>query len=158
MALSINNVAPKFVAKSKSKTGLIDVSLETFITKQQIVLLFFPFAFSSVCTEEMCTLSSEYQVYGALNAVVLGVSVDSPFAQEAWAQENDIPFVLISDFNKTISKQYDVLYEDLSGFKGVSKRSAFVIDLSGKISYAWSTEDPHNMPDFKAIQTALNKI
>jgi peroxiredoxin len=155
MALQIGSIAPVFTGKSKTDSGLIEINLEQNLKRKKIVLLFFPFAFTGGCTQEMCTLSADYAAYETVNAVVYGISVDSPFAQEAWAKQNKIHLTLISDFNKQIAQQYDVLYSDLMGLKGVAKRSAFVIDLEGKIAYTWVTEDPTKLPDFNAIKAAL---
>ena len=91
----------------------------------------------------------------ALNATVYGISIDSPFAQEQMAKVDKLQFPLLSDFNKEVSEAYDVLYADLLGFKGVSKRSAFVIDETGVILYSESSEDPHDLPNFDAIKAAL---
>lgn len=93
--------------------------------------------------------------FQALNATVYGISVDSPFTLEVFAQQQGINFPLLSDFNKTVSTAYDVLYEDFIGFAGVSKRSAFVIDRQGTIVYATSSDDPKQVPDFEALKAAL---
>jgi peroxiredoxin len=119
------------------------------------VLLFFPLAFTSVCVEEMCHVNSGLQEYADLNAAVYGISVDSPFALEKMAEADNLKFPLLSDFNKDVSQAYDVLYADLLGFKGVSKRSAFVIDENGIVTYAESSDDPKQLPDFDAIKAAL---
>jgi len=155
MALATGTTAPKFTLKTKNADGLKDVSLQDTIGSQKTVLLFFPLAFTSVCQEEMCTMSNQLEEYSKLNAAVYGISVDSPFAQEAFAQKNDIRVPLLSDFNKETAAAYDVLYEDLLGFKGVAKRAAFVINEEGTIVYSWSSEDPHNLPPFDEIKAAL---
>ena len=93
--------------------------------------------------------------YEDLDAVVYGISVDSPFAQEVMAKQEDLNFSLLSDFNKEVSKAYGVLYEDFIGFSGVSKRSAFVVDKEGVISFGWSSDDPKELPDFDALKAAL---
>jgi peroxiredoxin len=155
MALQPGTKAPAFSLKSKTADGLKDVALADNLGKKQTVLLFFPLAYTSVCTTEMCNVSQDLAAYNGLGAAVYGISVDSPFAQEAWAKANNITFPLLSDFNKEVSKAYDVLYADLLGFKGVAKRSAFVIGLDGTIKYSSSSDDPKVLPDFKAIQAAL---
>lgn len=155
MALAIGTKAPLFTLKSKSPEGLEDISLSDQLGKKKTVLLFFPFAFTSVCMQEMCDVSNGLSAYAELNASVFGISVDSPFAQEKMAQVDDLKFPLLSDFNKEVSTMYDVLYPDLLGFKGVSKRSAFVIDEKGIIIYSESSDDPHDLPDFDAIKAAL---
>jgi peroxiredoxin len=155
MALSINSTAPDFTLKTKNAEGLHDLRLSDHYGKQKTVLLFFPLAFTSVCMEEMCSVSSGIQEYADLNAAVYGISVDSPFALEKMAEVDGLKFPLLSDFNKEVATAYDVLYPDLLGFKGVAKRSAFVVDENGTIIYAESSDDPKQMPDFEAIKAAL---
>jgi peroxiredoxin len=155
MALQPGTKAPAFSLKTKTADGLKDVALADTAGKKQTVLLFFPLAFTSVCTTEMCSVSQGLDAYKSLNAAVYAISVDSPFAQEAWAKANAITIPVLSDFNKDVAKAYDVLYADLLGFKGVAKRSAFVIGLDGVIKYSSSSDDPKQMPDFAAIQAAL---
>ena len=155
MALPIQSNAPDFVLKRKTAQGLEDVRLSDYVGKQPVVLLFFPLAFTSVCQDELCQVSSGLDRYRELNAQVLAVSVDSPFAQEAFAERAGITVPLLSDFNKTVARAYDVLYEELLGFEGVAKRSAFVIGTDGKIQYSWSSDDPHQIPPFNEIEDAL---
>jgi peroxiredoxin len=155
MALQTNAPAPDFTLKTKNAEGLHDVRLSDNYGKQKTVLLFFPLAFTSVCMEEMCSVSSGIQDYADLNAAVYGISVDSPFALEKMAEVDALKFPLLSDFNKDVATAYDVLYPDLLGFKGVAKRSAFVIDENGTIIYAESSDDPKQLPDFDAIKAAL---
>lgn len=155
MALKPGSKAPLFTLKTKNAEGLKDISLKDQIGKKKTVLLFFPFAFTSVCMKEMCDVSDSLNAYSELNASVFGISVDSPFAQEQMAQVDQLKFPLLSDFNKEVSAAYDVLYPDLLGFKGVAKRSAFVIDEAGTIVYSESLEDPHDLPDFNAIKAAI---
>ena len=156
MALATGTTAPTFTLKTKNDDGLQDVSLSDNLGKKKTVLLFFPLAFTSVCVKEMCDVSSSLAAYTDSNAAVYGISVDSPFALEQMAKADNLQFPLLSDFNKDVSAAYDVLYADLLGFKGVSKRSAFVIDENGTIIYSESAEDPHDLPNFDAIQAALN--
>jgi len=155
MALAIDTKAPDFTLKTKNADGLADVTLSENFGKKKTILLFFPLAFTSVCMKEMCDVSSSIAAYNDLNAAVYGISVDSPFAQEQMAKIDNLQFPLLSDFNKEVSTAYDVLYADLLGFKGVSKRSAFVIDENGSIIYSESSEDPHDLPNFDAIKAAL---
>ncbi len=155
MALPTNSSAPDFTLKTKNAEGLHDVRLSDNYGKQKTVLLFFPLAFTSVCMEEMCSVSSGIQDYADLNAAVYGISVDSPFALEKMAEVDALKFPLLSDFNKEVAAAYDVLYPDLLGFKGVAKRSAFVVDENGTIIYAESSDDPKQLPDFDAIKAAL---
>ena len=155
MALEIGTKAPDFTLKTKNEDGLKDVTLSDNFGKKKTVLLFFPFAFSSVCKDEMCRVNTSLYAYKDLNAEVFGISVDSPYSQEKMAFIEKLRFPLLSDFNKNVSANYDVLYSDLFGFNGVSKRSAFVIDETGVITYSESSEDPKVMPNFEAIQSAL---
>ena len=155
MALAVNTKAPDFTLKHKTAEGFADVSLSDFIGKKKVVLLFYPFAFSGICHDELCSVSGGLDQYESLNAQILGISVDLPFAQEAFANSAGIQFPLLSDFNKEASAAYDVLYEDIIGMKGVSKRSAFVIDLDGTIVYSTSSDDPKVVPSFDDIKAAL---
>lgn len=155
MALAKDSKAPDFTLKTKNAEGLHDVTLSQNFGKKKTVLLFFPLAFTSVCMDEMCSVNSGLQAYKDLNAEVYGISVDSPFTQEKMAEVDNLQFPLLSDFNREVSKAYDVLYEELLGFKGVSKRSAFVIDENGTILYSESSEDPKVIPNFDAIKAAL---
>ena len=155
MALPTNSSAPDFTLKTKNAEGLHDVRLSDNYGKQKTVLLFFPLACTSVGMEEMCSVSSGIQDYADLNAAVYGISVDSPFALEKMAEVDALKFPLLSDFNKEVAEAYDVLYPDLLGFKGVAKRSAFVVDENGTIIYAESSDDPKQLPDFDAIKAAL---
>lgn len=156
MALEVGTQAPDFTLKSKNADGLQDVTLSDNFGKGKTVLLFFPLAFTSVCIDELCSVRDSLADYNELGATVYGISVDSPFTQEVFAQQNDLNFSLLSDFNKEASTAYDVLFEDLIGLKGVSKRSAFVIDADGVIQFSSSSDDPTVLPDFDAIKAALS--
>ena len=155
MTLPIGVDAPDFTLKTKNEEGLQDIALSSFKGESNVVLLFFPFAFTGVCTEETCSVRDDLSAYEELDAKVLGISVDSPFAQEAMALKEGLNFPLLSDFNKKASKDYGVLYEDFIGFEGVSKRSAFVVSKEGSITFSWSSDDPKQLPDFEAIKNAL---
>src|ERR1700753_2542832 len=115
MALSVGTKAPDFTLKSKQAAGLVDVKLSNNFGKKNTVLLFFPAAFTGVCTQEMCDITAGLQGVQDLDVEVISVSVDSPFAQEAWAQKEKITLTLASDLNKNVTKAYDVLLEDLVG-------------------------------------------
>lgn len=155
MALAKDSKAPLFSLKRKTADGLEDVALENNLGKKKTVLLFFPLAFTSVCQDELCSVSGGLSEYAELNADVWGISVDSPFAQEAFAEKAGISVPLLSDFNKEVSKAYDVQYADLLGLAGVAKRSAFVIDEDGVIRYSWSSDNPKDLPPFEEVQAAL---
>src|SRR5262245_48216018 len=128
MAIAVGTKAPDFNLKSKQAAGLVDVKLSNNFGKKNTVLLFFPLAFTSVCTTELCDVTAGLSAYAGLNADVIGVSVDSPFAQEAWAQKEKIGITLASDLNKTTVRAYDVVFPMLAGVGDTAARSAFVID------------------------------
>ena len=115
MPIKVGSKAPDFSLKSKNAAGLTDVKLSDNIGKKNTLLLFFPAAFTSVCTEEMCDISAGLSQFSGLNAAVIAISVDTPFAQEAWAKQSKISLTLASDLNKTVTKAYDVLFPNLAG-------------------------------------------
>lgn len=120
---------------------------------------FFPFAFTGVCTKELCYLRDSLAEYEALEAQILAVSVDSPYALARWKEEQQFNFPLLSDFNKTVSKKYDTLYKEFGlGLKGVSKRSAFVIDKEGIVRYAEVLENAGELPNFEAVKQTLQSL
>jgi len=158
MPLKIGTSAPDFTLKAKTADGLEDVKLSDNFGKKNTVLLFFPLAFTGVCTQEMCDVSGGISAYEGLNAAVYGVSVDSPFAQEAWAQKEKISIKLLSDLNKTVTKAYDVLFPGLAGIGDTSARAAVVIDKQGNIAYVEQTATPKDLPNFDAVKAALSKL
>lgn len=158
MPIAIGTKAPDFNLKSKTAAGLTDVKLSENLGKKNTVLLFFPLAFTSVCTQEMCDITSGLNTYADLNADVIGVSVDSPFAQEAWAQKEKIGIRLGSDLNKKTAEAYGVLLPDLIGLGAVSARAAFVIDKAGVVQYSEQTPTPKELPNFNAIKDTLAKL
>ena len=158
MAISVGSKAPDFSLKSKTAAGLSDVKLSNNLGNKNTVLLFFPLAFTSVCTQEMCDLTAGLGAYTGLNADVIGVSVDSPFAQEAWAQKEKIGITLASDLNKKTAEAYGTLLPDLMGLGAVSARAAFVIDKAGVVQYSEQTPTPKELPNFNAIKETLAKL
>ena len=157
MALAIGSKAPDFTLKSKVGENLNDVKLSDNFGKKNTLLLFVPLAFTGVCTKELCDVSSGINAYTNLNATVYGISVDSPFAQEAWAQKEKITLPLLSDLNKTVTNAYDVLFPNLAGIGDTSARAAIVIDKSGTVVYSEQTPTPKDLPNFEAIKAALAK-
>lgn len=125
---------------------------------EPVVLLFFPLAFSGVCTAELCHMADDWSRWEEVGVKVLGISIDSPFVNRKFAEETKVPFPLLSDFNKDASSAYGVLYPDYFGMRGVSKRSAFVVDREGTIRYAWVAEDSGLMPDFEEIFAAVKAL
>ena len=158
MAISVGSKAPDFTLKSKQASGLVDVKLSNNFGKKNTVVLFFPLAFTSVCTQEMCDITSGLNAYSGLNAEVIGVSVDSPFAQEAWAQKEKIGITLASDLNKATVKAYDVVFPMLAGVGDTSARAAFVIDKTGVVKYSEQTPTPKDLPNFDAIKKTLSSL
>jgi peroxiredoxin len=158
MPISVGSKAPDFTLKSKQASGLVDVKLSNNFGKKNTVLLFFPLAFTSVCTKEMCDITAGFGAYSGLNAEIIGVSVDSPFAQEAWAQKEKIGITLASDLNKTTIKAYNVVFPMLAGVGDTAARSAFVIDKNGVVQYSEQTPTPKDLPNFEAVKAALAKL
>ena len=158
MALSVGTKAPDFTLKSKQASGLVDVKLSGNFGRKNTVLLFFPAAFTSVCTQEMCDISGGLNAYAGLNAEVVGISVDTPFAQEAWAQKEKINVTLASDLNKEVIKKYDVVFPNLAGIGDTAARAAFVIDKSGVIQYSEQTPTPKDLPSFSRIKETLGRL
>lgn len=152
----IGRPAPEFTLPHKP--GGDPVRLADFRGESNVVLLFFPLAWSSVCTRELCSVRDDYDRYRGLDATVLGISVDSPFALQRWSEEQGFPFPLLSDFNRRVSRDYDALYDDLMGLEGVSKRAAFVIDREGVLCHAQVLENAGEQPDFAAVERTLESI
>jgi peroxiredoxin len=158
MAISVGTKAPDFSLKSKQTTGLVDVKLSDNFGKKNTVLLFFPAAFTSVCTKEMCDVSAGLSAYSGLNASVIGISVDTPFSQEAWAHKEKIDLTLASDLNKEVIKKYDVVFPMLAGVGDTAARAAFVIDKSGVVQYSEQTPTPKDLPNFDRVKETLAKL
>ena len=163
MTLKVGDQAPDFTLVTKTAAGPELVKLSDLIGKANIVLLFVPMAFTGGCTTELCEISNGISEYDALDATVLGISGDNPFAQEAWAQKEGITIKLLSDYDHAATEAYGVAYEQFLPEKnlimgGVSKRSAFVIDRAGKIQYAEIQEHPKDMPDFEAVKGTLRTL
>ena len=158
MAISVGSKAPDFSLKSKTAEGLKDVKLSANFGQKNTVILFFPLAFTGVCTQEMCDITAGLGAYKGLNADVIAISVDSPFAQEAWATQNKIAITIASDLNKKTAADYGVLLGDLIGLGSVSARAAFVVDKNGVIQYSEQTPTPKDLPNFTAVKDVLAKL
>ena len=156
MPIPIGSKAPDFTLKSKNASGVVDVKLANNLGKTNTVLLFFPLAFTGVCTTEMCDVSNGLNSFSG--ADVIAISVDSPFAQEAWAKANNIKVTLASDLNKTVTKAYDVVFPMLAGVGDTSARAAFVIDKAGVVQYSEQTPTPKDLPNFEAVKATLAKL
>ena len=155
MPLAVGSPAPDFTLKTKAADGPKDVKLSDNFGQRQTVLLFFPAAFTGVCTQEMCDQTSGLGEYEKLGATVYGISVDSPFAHDAWAKQNNIRITLLSDLNKTVTRAYEVVFPTLAGIYETSARAAFVIGKDGVIKYAEQTPTPKDLPNFAAVKAAL---
>ena len=158
MAITVGSKAPNFSLKSKNAEGVTDINLSDNIGSKNTVILFFPLAFTEVCTQELCDVTAGLSSYTELNADVIGISIDSPFTQEAWAQKENIGITLASDLNKQTAKDYGVFLDDLMGFGATSARAAFVVDKDGTVQYAEQTETPKDLPSFDAIKETLSKL
>lgn len=154
MAAEVGKAAPDFTLKSNK---MQDVKLSD-LRGNNVLLLFVPLAFTGVCTKELCSMRDSLKEYDGLNCKVFGVSTDSPFALDAWAREQGYQFPLLSDYNKATAQEYGALYDELMGFKGVCKRSAFVIDRQGVLRYAEVLADARNLPNFDAIKSCLKQL
>ena len=152
MAIEVGRSAPEF---SIFDTGKNKLSLSDLKGKN-VVLLFFPQAFTGVCTKELCTVRDDISRYNNANAQVIGISVDSVFTLKKFKEDQHYNFTLLSDFNKAISAAYGSLYDNwILDMKGVSKRSAFVIDKEGIVRYAEVLEVAGDIPNFEAINATL---
>jgi peroxiredoxin len=158
MAIPAGTKAPDFTLKSKQASGMVDVKLSNNFGKKNTVLLFFPAAFTGVCTKEMCDISAGMNSYSGLNADVIGISIDTPFSQEAWAQKEKITTTLASDLNKEVIKQYDVVFPMLAGVGDTAARAAFVIDKNGVVQYSEQTPTPKDLPNFDKVKETLSKL
>ena len=157
MAIPVGSKAPNFTLKSRTPVET-EVKLSNNFGKKNTVLLFFPLAFTGVCTAEMCSLTAGLDAYASLGAEVIAVSVDSPFAQAAWAKQEKIGITLASDLNKTTARAYDVIFPMLAGVGDTSARAAFVIDKNGVVQYSEQTPTPKDLPNFEAIKAVLAKL
>lgn len=163
MAITVGSQAPDFTLSTKTAEGPKKITLSDNFGKSHTLLLFFPMAFTGVCTQEMCDISNGLQAYENLQACVYGISGDNPFAQEAWAQKSGITVTLLSDYEHAVTNAYGVAYEAFLpqlnlGMGGVPKRSAFLVDKTGVVQYAEVNDDPKQLPDFAAIQAKLAEL
>ena len=163
MALSIGDKAPEFSLPTKTEEGFKNISLSDAFGKQNTLILFFPMAFTGVCTTEFCSISQGLEAYDSVNATVLGISGDSPFAQDAWSKKEGIKIPLLSDYEHTVAAAFGVNYTSFLPqiglhFGGVAKRSAFIVDKFGVVQYAEVLEDAHDLPNFEAISSKLAEL
>ena len=153
--ISVGQQAPGFTLFDSAKNP---VNLHDFSGKK-VVLLFYPFAFSSTCTQELCYVRDNMSLFNNIDAEVLGISVDSLYTLAKFKEDQGYNFTLLSDFNKEVSRLYNALYEEWNyNMKGVSKRASFVIDRQGIVRYAQVLDKAGDLPDFAAIQASLTAI
>lgn len=155
MAVEVGTKAPDFTLPNQDREP---VTLSEQTKNGPVVLAFFPAAFSSVCTKEMCTFRDSMGELNKVSARIFGVSVDTFFAQKAWADSQNLNFPLLSDFNKQVTNQYGVLNPDMIGLKGIAKRAVFVIDKAGTIRHKEVLEDARNEPDYAKVKQALASL
>lgn len=155
MAITIGTVAPDFTLfNDESKP----ITLSEY-KGQPVVLLFFPLAFTSVCTTELCSVRDSITTYNGLRARVFGISVDSPPTLARFRKDQNLNFNLLSDFNKEVSRAYGCIYEQFGmNMRGVSKRGAFVVDKDGIVRHAEVLENAGELPDFSAILDTLRTL
>ena len=156
MAIEVGQSAPEFSLYDADRTRQ---SLSDFKGKN-VVLAFYPGAFTGVCTTEMCALRDRMDQFKSLNAQVLGISVDSPFSQKAWADTNNLNFPILSDYSRQVVNLYDVALENLAGLEGyvAANRAVFVVDKDGVVRYKWVAPSPADEPDYDEIRGALEGL
>lgn len=152
MAVEVGTKAPDFTLPNQDREP---VTLSQQLAKGPVVLVFFPAAFSGTCTNEWCTLRDSIADLGKVSATVLGVSVDTFFALKAFADQQKLPFALLSDFNKTVIRDYGVFNEDMIGLKGIAKRAVFVLDRGGIVRHREVLDDARNEPDYGKVHQVL---
>ena len=158
MAIAVGSKAPDFELSTKAAEGPKKLKLSSQFGSKNTVLLFFPMAYTSVCTKEMCDITAGLNSYSALNADVIAVSVDTPFSQEAWAQKEKINITLASDLNKEVIKKYDVVFPMLVGIGDTAARAAFIIDKNGVVQYSEQTPTPKDLPNFDKVRETLSRL
>lgn len=156
MALAPGTPAPDFALTLRP--GEAPLRLADYRGEKIVVILFFPLAFSSLCTAEMKDMTEGYDTWSGLDCEVLGISVDSGFVNQRFTAETGAPFPILSDFNREAVTAYGVRNDDYFGMKGVADRSAFVVDRNGEIAFSWTTDDPDEMPPYDQIEAAVRAI
>ena len=154
MSAEVGSKAPGFSLTNQDREQVTLSSLRG----RPVVLAFFPAAFSSVCTKELCTFRDSLARLNAAKAQVLGVSVDTFFTLKAFQADQKLTFSLLSDFNKQAIRDYGVFNEDMVGLKGIAKRAVFVIDGNGVVRYREVLEDARNEPNYEKVFDALASL
>ena len=151
MSVDVGSRAPDFTLTDQDRQGVT-------LSQQRghpVVLAFFPAAFSSVCTKELCTFRDQLARLNGANARAYGISVDTFFALKAFQTAQKLTFPLLSDFNKQVIRDYGVFNEDMIGLKGIAKRAVFVLDQEGVVRYRQVLDDARNEPDYQKVFDAL---
>ncbi|MFQ5846559.1 MAG: peroxiredoxin [Candidatus Methylomirabilales bacterium] len=156
MAIAVGQKAPEFALVDTERKPR---TLAEF-KGQKLILAFYPAAFTGVCTKELCTFRDSLSHLGSLGATVLGISVDTPFANKAFGEQHQITFPLLSDYTRQVITAYDVQLPDLAGLKGytAAKRAVFVLDSGGVIRYKWTSDDPMKEPNYEEVKQAVQQI
>ena len=156
MAVEVGQAAPNFTLFDTDRKPR---ELSEFKGKN-VVLAFFPGAFTGVCTKEMCTLQDQIDQFNSMNAQVIGISVDPPFAQKAWMDQNNVTYPFLSDYNRLVVNQYGVTLPGLAGLEGyvAAQRSVFVLDKDGVVRYKWVSDTPANEPDYDEVRQAVSQL
>jgi len=156
MAVEVGHRIPDVTVVNQERKP---VKLSEFLGKP-LVLAFFPGAFTGTCTKEACTLRDSLEKFNGLNARVMGISIDSPFAQKAFADQNKLNFTMLSDFNRHAVKAFGIEDPNFAGgqLPGVAKRSVFVLDKDGKVTYRWVSDNPGVEPNYDEVTEAIRKI
>lgn len=154
--VNVGSPAPDFKLPNQKRE---EVSLSSLKGKN-VVLAFFPAAFTGVCEKELCTFRDAMANFNEMNATVVGISVDAPFANAAFAEKNNLNFDVISDYNREMVKAYGVNHDDFAGMPGytAAKRSVFVLDKDGVVRWTWVAETPKNEPDYEAVKKAVAEL
>lgn len=152
MSIEVGSKAPDFTLVNQDRQP---VTLSAVLQKGPVVLAFLPGAFSSVCTNEMCTFRDAIGTLGAPKAQVLGVTTDTFFTLKAWADQQRFTFPLLSDYNKDVIRQYDVVHPDMIGLKNIAKRAVFVIDRDGTVTHKEVLDDARTEPNYEKVRAAL---
>jgi len=156
MAIKVGDKAPDFTLADTEKKAR---SLSEFRGKKTI-LAFYPGAFTGVCTKELCTMRDSISKFSSMNAQVVGISVDSPFANKGFANQNNLQFPLLSDYKREVVKKYGIELMNFGGLEGynAAKRSVFVLDASGTVRYAWISDNPGVEPNYDEVTKAVESI
>ncbi len=154
MAIKVGDKAPEFSLPDTEKKFR---NLNEFLGKKT-VLLFYPGAFTGACTNEMCSFRDSLSAFNSMNAQVVGISVDSPFANKGFAERNQINFPLLSDYKKEIIESYGIVQEDFAKISGLTtaKRAVFALDAKGMVKYAWITDNPGVEPPYEEVKKAVS--